>query len=32
MGGNAGYAVRMEAGTLTWQSGNNLAQVKGLAQ
>lgn len=32
MGGNAGYAVRMASGTLTWQAGNSLAQVKGLAQ
>ena len=31
-GGDAGYAVRVNSGSLTWLSGYNVAQVKGFAQ
>jgi large repetitive protein len=31
-GGTAGYAVRIQGGSLTWLGGNNVTQVKGLAE
>ncbi len=31
-GGDAGYAVRVQSGSLTWVAGNTTTQVKGLAQ